>query len=79
MVLQQQKGFENGRRLFLDQGVGRFQGDEGSWRRQQGEGRDYGRSLGSRGSYEGYEDEEDSFNPVLIYGLSLPISPWPGS
>lgn len=44
-----------------EQGVGRFQGDEGSWRRQQGEGRDYGRSLGSRGSYEGYEDEEDSF------------------
>jgi len=25
------------------------------------------------------EDEEDSFNPVLIYGLSLPIAPWPGS
>jgi hypothetical protein len=24
------------------------------------------------------EDEEDSFNPVLIYGVSLPISPWPG-
>ncbi len=32
----------------------------GSWR-QQGEGRDDGRSLGGRGSYEGYEDEEDSF------------------
>jgi hypothetical protein len=25
------------------------------------------------------EDDEDSFNPVLIYGLSLPIAPWPGS
>jgi HSP20 family molecular chaperone IbpA len=44
-----------------EQGVGRFQGDEGSWRRQPGEGRDYGRSLGGRGNYEGYEDEEDSF------------------
>ena len=47
-----------------DQGVGRFQGggDEGSWRRGEGrEGRDYGRSLGGRGNYEGYEDEEDSF------------------
>lgn len=44
-----------------EQSVGRFQGDEGSWRRQQGEGSEYGRSLGSRGTSEGYEDEEDRF------------------
>lgn len=45
-----------------EQGVGRFQGggDEGSWRRQ-GEGRDYGRSSGGRGNYEGFADDEDNF------------------
>jgi hypothetical protein len=47
-----------------EQGVGRFQGggEEGSSRRP-GEGRDFGRSSGGRGNYEGYDDDETGFGP----------------